>query len=329
MGRRENPIGACGKSLQALASWLRARRESTGLTYTRLAERTRYSGDTLTRAASGGSVPKLAVVLAFAEACGTDLAEAERLWKRARREALAEDARGKREAVHIHVIDNFADLHAALLALYAKDGCRPYRELSERVGGFGRLPHATVGRVLNRKSPPRRDFVLTFAQACGVRGAALEAWGQAWDRADSRRRPSGRPSPHAATSSAGTVHSSQGVSARLDGTRAPSAPTGRGKARTLPAAVAYEEQRASSRQRPGVPCVGCGQLVTTHSDMAARWGEHVWCVSCGHDLQVVPWLVRWPGQNREGQSPHNRKPRTEVRDSSEGQLSLMDVLGGV
>ncbi|MGP3992051.1 helix-turn-helix domain-containing protein [Streptomyces sp. 3N207] len=191
MGRRENPIGECGKSLYTLAAWLRAGREATGLTYHQLAARTDVSADTLARAASGRSVPqKLSVVLAYAQACDLNLKDAERLWKQARRdEARAQGVlSGHRTGVHISVVKDFADLHSAIVDLYRDDGCPPLRSLDARLGGVGRLPHSTVGRVLSGRSKPSQSFVLAFALVCGVRKSDLAEWSKAWDRADHNRR---------------------------------------------------------------------------------------------------------------------------------------------
>ncbi|MFB7607632.1 hypothetical protein [Streptomyces gardneri] len=68
------------------------------------------------------------------------------------------------------------------------DGGPPLRSLDQRIGGVGRLPHSTVGRVLAGRSTPDRALVLAFAKACGVRKADLAEWGKAWDRADADRR---------------------------------------------------------------------------------------------------------------------------------------------
>ncbi|MER7831527.1 helix-turn-helix transcriptional regulator [Streptomyces sp. NPDC095602] len=186
MGRRENPIGACSRSLFTLASWLRARREGAGLTYKELAALTIYSEDTLRRSASGKKVPKLGVVRSFAQACGASPDHAEQLWRRAR---LEQTYPGGLQAPSLHVdyIQNFRELHEALLALYHEGGRHSYRELSERAGGHGRLPRTSVSRFINLESPPSRGFVKSFARACGVSAASLEAWGKAWDRANSNR----------------------------------------------------------------------------------------------------------------------------------------------
>ncbi|MFI1726410.1 helix-turn-helix domain-containing protein [Streptomyces sp. NPDC020489] len=193
MGRRENPIAQCSKSLQALAAWLRAGRTEAGLTYDQLATRTEFSADTLARAASGRSVPQnLAVVTAYARACNRSAKEAERLWKQARRDEARTQGviSGHRGGVHISVVKDFADLHSAIVDLYRDDGSPPLRSLDARLGNVGRLPHSTVARVLKGSSTPSRTFVSAFAEACNVRKADLAEWTKAWDRADADRRNS-------------------------------------------------------------------------------------------------------------------------------------------
>lgn len=191
MGRREQPIRPCSKSLRALAAWLRSGREEAGLTYEQLAARTPFSPDTLARAASGSSVPRnLKVVVAYAGACGLSETEAERLWKLARRdEARAAGVlNGQRSGMHISVVKDFADLHSAIVEQYQNVGSPPLRNLDARIGGHGRLPHSTVSRVLNGQSRPSRSFILAFAEAVNVRRSEVAEWGKAWDRADRDRR---------------------------------------------------------------------------------------------------------------------------------------------
>ncbi|MEU8851936.1 helix-turn-helix transcriptional regulator [Streptomyces sp. NPDC048564] len=191
MGRREQPISPCSRSLQALAAWLRSGREEAGLTYEQLAARTPFSPDTLSRAASGSSVPRnVRVVVAYAGACGLPEAEAERLWKLARRdEARAAGVlNGQRGGLHISMVKDFADLHSAIVELYQSAGSPALRSLDDRMGGHGQLPHSTVSRVLKGRSRPNRQFVLAFAEAVNVRRSEVAEWGKAWDRADRDRR---------------------------------------------------------------------------------------------------------------------------------------------
>ncbi|MFS0697827.1 helix-turn-helix domain-containing protein [Streptomyces nitrosporeus] len=193
MARRENPVPPCSRSLLALVTWLRSGRTVAALTYGQLAARTEYSADTLARAASGRSVPQnLTVVLAYAAACGLSRKEAERLWKHARRDEARTQSvlSGHRSGVHISVVKDFADLHGAIVDLHHDDGRPPLRSLDARLGGLGRLPHSTVGRVLKGSSTPTRTFVAAFAEACNVRRSELPEWTKAWDRADADRRSS-------------------------------------------------------------------------------------------------------------------------------------------
>ncbi|MFD0547824.1 helix-turn-helix domain-containing protein [Streptomyces rectiviolaceus] len=173
-------------------TWLRNGRTDAALTYEQLASRTKYSADSLARAASGRSVPQNpAVVLAYAAACGRSTKEVERLWKRARRDEARTQGvvSGHRSGVHISVVKDFADLHSALVDLH-DDGRPPLRSLDTRLGGVGRLPHSTVGRVLKGSSTPSRTFVAALAEACNVRRSELPEWTKAWDRADADRRSS-------------------------------------------------------------------------------------------------------------------------------------------
>ncbi|MFE2106125.1 helix-turn-helix domain-containing protein [Kitasatospora sp. NPDC059463] len=92
MGRQEGPLDPADGPVQRFASELRElRREAGNLTYRVMADRTRYSVATLSRAAGGQQLPSLPVVLAYAEACGGDPAQWERRWHTVVRETAAGD----------------------------------------------------------------------------------------------------------------------------------------------------------------------------------------------------------------------------------------------
>lgn len=103
MGRRETPIRAGHDAVAELASQLRRLRADAGApTYRSLAMRTHYSATTLSRAASGATLPSLDVVLAYARACGGDIAQWKQRWEQAsaaleagRQSAVAVSARGR------------------------------------------------------------------------------------------------------------------------------------------------------------------------------------------------------------------------------------------
>ncbi|MFF8960990.1 hypothetical protein [Streptomyces sp. NPDC014894] len=95
MGRRERPLDPDGGPAARFAHALRTLRgEAGGLTYRAMARRTHYSTTTLAQAAAGDRLPSLPVALAYAAACGGDLAEWERRWHEADR-ALAEETPGR------------------------------------------------------------------------------------------------------------------------------------------------------------------------------------------------------------------------------------------
>ncbi|MFD7978747.1 helix-turn-helix domain-containing protein [Streptomyces sp. NPDC059071] len=270
MSRPEAPIAdgaAC-----TLAAWLRARRHDAQLSYRELAQRTSLSTSTLSRAASGNRVPPLAVVRAYAQACGADPDEAERLWKQAWYDSTAKK-RPLSYRIHVDCVRTYADLHAALIDLYHRQGSPPYRQLEARAGGHGQLPHATVGRVLSRQSRPRQEFVLAFAQACGdTSGSRLAAWSRAWKRAEEDRLSRQPPQPAAAEQH---LERELRFSADTDGAL---------KVQMTPLLdrVLHTAAASSRHEGKGVPCAGCGHRITTYSDAAAALGSLMWCLSCGH-----------------------------------------------
>ncbi|MFK8906923.1 hypothetical protein [Streptomyces sp. YS-3] len=89
MGRSEKPIGPAGGPVRQFAQELRRLRLEVGSpTYREMARRVEYSAAALSRAASGDTLPSLAVALAYVTACGADPGGWEMRWQEAsRREA--------------------------------------------------------------------------------------------------------------------------------------------------------------------------------------------------------------------------------------------------
>ncbi|MFG2465941.1 helix-turn-helix domain-containing protein [Streptomyces canus] len=93
-GRREVPVDPAAGPVQRFAFELRKLRlEADGITYRSLAQRAGYSVTTLSQAAAGEQLPTLPVVLAYAGACGADLAEWEARWKAAVEESADDGSR--------------------------------------------------------------------------------------------------------------------------------------------------------------------------------------------------------------------------------------------
>ncbi|WP_405879937.1 XRE family transcriptional regulator [Streptomyces sp. NBC_01136] len=99
MGRREVEINPLAGPVEELAGALRDLRAASGLpTYRQMAARTHYSASVLSRAARGSQLPSLAVVKAFAEACGADPGPYEQRWRQARQALHADEPADEREA---------------------------------------------------------------------------------------------------------------------------------------------------------------------------------------------------------------------------------------
>ena len=94
MGRPERPVDPEAGAVQRLAHELRVLRSAAGSpAYRAMAQRAHFSAATLAQAAAGERLPSLAVVLAYAQACGAaDPAEWELRWKTAAEESAAEEA---------------------------------------------------------------------------------------------------------------------------------------------------------------------------------------------------------------------------------------------
>jgi WD40 repeat protein/transcriptional regulator with XRE-family HTH domain len=84
MGRPERPLDPADGPVQKLAQALRElRRTAGGPSYRSMARTAGFSMTTLSQAAAGERLPSLAVVQAYARACGADPVEWERHWKEA------------------------------------------------------------------------------------------------------------------------------------------------------------------------------------------------------------------------------------------------------
>ncbi|MFF7446625.1 MULTISPECIES: helix-turn-helix domain-containing protein [unclassified Streptomyces] len=89
-GRREVPVDPAAGPVQRFAWELRElRARADGSTYRALARRAGYSVTTLSQAAAGEQLPTLPVALAYAGACGGDLAQWEARWKQAVEDSAA------------------------------------------------------------------------------------------------------------------------------------------------------------------------------------------------------------------------------------------------
>ncbi|MCX5450282.1 helix-turn-helix domain-containing protein [Streptomyces nigrescens] len=195
-----------GRRHTALVRLLTALKDSCGLTFTELAERTAEPGaafavsaSTLKRAVGLDAVPQEHVVAAFTRACDAT-AEQERqalgLWQAAR----AED-RGILATLQAPSVTNIRttqDLTAALAAAYERAGAPPLRLVLERattdqVDGALVLPLTSLWRITRRegRGPATWEQCEAYLRGLGVTHSVLmRLWHEAFTRA---RNPSSAP----------------------------------------------------------------------------------------------------------------------------------------
>jgi hypothetical protein len=90
-------------------------------------------------------------------------------------------------------IETLPQLAAGLDALRQ---ARSYADLNRAAGGRAKapvLPPSTLSDMVNGKSVPSTDTMVTFLTACGLTGSQQEPWLAAWERVDTShlRRPAG------------------------------------------------------------------------------------------------------------------------------------------
>ncbi|WP_406285146.1 helix-turn-helix transcriptional regulator [Embleya sp. NBC_00896] len=188
MARSEKPIPGHRPSLVALAQWLRAARNSTGMTYTQMATAVEYSASTLSRAATGCVVPSDAVVEAYARACGADVEEGLSLLAVVRAEDDLDGETAGASLIQLSEISNFAMLCRAMTELFGQIEGGSLRSIEKVAAVSGTLPRSTLSRVLRGAARPRLDLLITFVGACGVSACEQREWCEAWHRADTDAR---------------------------------------------------------------------------------------------------------------------------------------------
>ncbi|MFF3978369.1 helix-turn-helix domain-containing protein [Streptomyces sp. NPDC001828] len=188
MGRPELPVALTTVPLTALGKWLRHYRAQAGIGYREMSARTGFSPATLQRAADGKKVPKLPVVLAYAEACSASTDVAEQMWKQARY-TETRSLRTKGGVPRPRMIRDIADLGVALVDLYRRAGSPSTHKMQEKAGEYGVLPRSSAHRIVTRQTVPHSEAQLQgFLRACDVPEAEWTQWKQAWSRARQRDR---------------------------------------------------------------------------------------------------------------------------------------------
>lgn len=97
----------------------------------------------------------------------------------------------------VAVAATHTDLVACLKQLWIRADSPSYRVLEQRSARLGgelpgtklervRLGRSAIGEMLSGSAFPKKAFLLTFVEACGVDVAADRRWAEAWDRLSER-----------------------------------------------------------------------------------------------------------------------------------------------
>ncbi|GAA2591242.1 hypothetical protein GCM10009863_00240 [Streptomyces axinellae] len=279
MGRSEKPISTSNAALAELAQWLRRQRAARGLTYARLAARTGRHATTLQRAASAASVPTAEIVEAYARGCDASVEVALRLRLRARQEQLR-TAEEDRRAPAPEAVTDAPGLAVALRVLHQQAGGPSMREMERRAGGFGRLPHSTVHRILTGQTAPRdaQQFA-AFLTACEVPAGARLPWVDAWHRVHGNAPPPEAPAPAEEPPTGGTApppppaapSGADGQGLRI-GVRVPEGPPG-GRRTAGQAAGWPEDGQAAGWRDDGVGFTVLGPVRAWRDGQALNMGS--------------------------------------------------------
>ncbi|MCT9094339.1 helix-turn-helix transcriptional regulator [Streptomyces sp. ASQP_92] len=193
MARPENPLPSTTSALGRLATYLRSERTRMGLTYTQLSERAELSPSTLQRAASGTTLPTLAVAVAFDQACGGK-GEARDLWRAAQREQRRQLTGPRPTGPLLDLVSDLRDLSNALIELHDRNGAPSMRLMEQRAEAkasqHGPLSRSAAHRILRRRAVPRTQKQLhAFLTACQVADVERPKWVRAWLTAQRSHRP--------------------------------------------------------------------------------------------------------------------------------------------
>jgi hypothetical protein len=198
MGRPEKPVDRTIPQLGKLADFLRDFKSKSGHTYEDMAKHTRYSSATLKRAASGKSLPQEDVVGVYIEICARNFwwsvedvtawkLHGKKLWRTAKH-AVKNPKQSLPRPRPEYVCDE-AGLSRALRDLHAWAGHPSALKMEKHAGGFGRLPHSTVHRIVRAETlPASENQLIAFLEACELATDEQQReWLIAWRKAMAHR----------------------------------------------------------------------------------------------------------------------------------------------
>ncbi|WP_454341296.1 hypothetical protein [Streptomyces albogriseolus] len=170
-----------------LQSWLLAEKRRSGLSFSQLAELTFVSKSSLQRATRGLELPSRQVFDAFISGCSSDPDVAESKWRTAT--AMRQYFLGRRMySIRPENVTSHVELREALQDLIDRHGLslRQIEKLTEKRNG--KLRRSTLSDALSGRQNFSRLSVVELARSCGEKEDLVNAWDEAWQRAERDRR---------------------------------------------------------------------------------------------------------------------------------------------
>jgi lambda repressor-like predicted transcriptional regulator len=177
MPQRYRMPAGCDTELWSLVKPMRVEMRERGLSVAKLARDLGYDRSWVSRALSARQLPPQHLIMQIAETLGTDVAAAERRWRRtnARQHNARARIAGGGPPPGLHT---YQDLRQALHELLKVRGISQ-RELTRR---DPQLRRSTVGAVLRGERSTGQGMVIAIVRACDVSEQAEQAWADAWRR---------------------------------------------------------------------------------------------------------------------------------------------------
>lgn len=169
-----------------LQSWLIREKYRAGLSFGELAALTFISKSSLHRATQGFEMPSRQVFEAFVRGCGSDLKTADEEWRKA--ESVNSLFGFTTVSIHPDDVTTHNELRRALGRLMKRKGLtlRQIEKMAEQRSV--KLRRSTLGDALSGRQNFSRSSTSKLARTCGETESSVQAWDEAWDRAERDRR---------------------------------------------------------------------------------------------------------------------------------------------
>ncbi|WP_372459318.1 helix-turn-helix domain-containing protein [Streptomyces huiliensis] len=169
-----------------LQTWLVREKRRAGLSFGELAALTYTSKSSLHRATQGFEMPSRQVFEAFIQGCASDPEAAEQAWRNA--ELINSLLTFRVPSTYPEDVTSHTELRLALARLVKQRGLtlRKIEKLADQRGA--KLRRSTLSDALSGRQNFSRRSTSELVRTCGEAEDSIQAWDEAWQRAERYRR---------------------------------------------------------------------------------------------------------------------------------------------